>query len=87
MFDIVVDLLRSNGGRARKGNGRSFRVGDPECDETTVVGIIAKKYFKKRPGESVYDPVFVISAIHEWAGIVSNERGELALTASYMSSL
>ena len=86
VFDAIVDLLIANGGRARKGNGRNYRLGHPECDESTVVGAVAI-YAGKKPGESVYDPVFVLAAVLEWAGIVSNERGELVLTQSYRSKL
>lgn len=87
VFDVIVDLLLSNNGRARKGNGRSHRLGEPECDETTVVGAIAYNYAGKQAGTSVFDPVFVLAAILEWAGIASNERGEIALSASFSSEL
>ena len=60
-------------------------MGEPECDETTVVGTITKKYAGKKNGESVFDPVFVFAAVLEWAGIAHNERGELVLTQSYRS--
>lgn len=86
VFDAIVDLLIANGGRARKGNGRNYKLGHPECDENTVVGIVAI-YAGKKLGESVYDPVFVLAAVLEWAGIASNERGELVLTQSYRSKL
>ena len=86
VFDAIVDLLIANGGRARKGNGRNYKLGHPECDENTVVGIVAI-YAGKKSGESVYDPVFVLAAVLEWAGIASNERGELVLTQSYRSKL
>ena len=86
VFDAIVDLLIANGGRARKGNGRNYKLGHPECDENTVVGAVAI-YTGKKPGESVYDPVFVLAAVLEWAGIASNERGELVLTQSYRSKL
>lgn len=87
VFDVIVDLLVSQGGRARKGNGRK-RLGEPECDETTVVGAIGYRYFpKKKYGDSVPDPVFVLAAVLEWAGIANNERGELVLTASYRDIL
>ncbi|MBQ3134262.1 MAG: DUF2089 family protein [Oscillospiraceae bacterium] len=85
VFDTVVELLLSNGGRARKGNGRNYKLGEPECDETTVVGYIGKHYFKKSYGDSVFDPVFVLAAVLDWAGIATNGRGELLLTASYMA--
>ena len=87
VFDVIVELLLSNGGKARKGNGRNYKMGDPECDETTVVGVVAKKYTGKRNGESVFDPVFVLAAVLEWAGIVHNERGQLVLTQSYKEML
>lgn len=86
IFDVIVDLLLANGGRARKGNGRNCKLGQPNCDETTVVGAVAiSRGF--RPGESVFDPVFVLAAVLEWAGIAHNERGELVLTQSYRNML
>ena len=80
-------MLLANNGRARKGNGRSYKLGEPECDETTVVGYIAKYYAKKEYGESVFDPVFVLAAVLDWADIADNERGEIVLTASYKAKL
>ena len=87
VFDTIVDVLLANGGSARKGNGRNYKFGHPECDENTVVGAIAKNYMGKNPGDSVYDPVFVLAAVLEWAGIATNERGQLVLTQSYKSLL
>ncbi len=86
VFDAIVQLLLSCNGRARKGNGRNYKLGHPQCDGTTVVGTVAK-YCGKRNGESVFDPVFVFAAILDWAGIAHNHRGELVLTASYRSML
>ena len=83
VFDIIVDLLISQGGRAKKGNGRNHRLGESECDETTVVGAIGYQYAHVESGKSVYDPVFVLAAVLEWADIASNERGELVLTTHY----
>lgn len=79
VFDVIVDLLRANNGKARKGNGRFYKLGEPECDETTVVGAIAYFYFGKKKGDSVLDPVFVLAAVLEWAGIAYNERGWIVL--------
>ncbi len=86
VFDVIVDLLLKHGGHARKGNGRNYRLGDPNCDETTVVGAVAI-YSGRKVGESVFDPVFVMAAILEWAGIVENGRGELILTKAYRGKL
>ena len=83
VFDVIVDLLISQGGRAKKGNGRKHRLGEPECDETTVVGAIGYQYAHTESGKSVYDPVFVLASVLEWANIASNERGELVLTTAY----
>lgn len=86
IFDVIVDLLVSQGGRARKGNGRNYKLGESNCDNTTVVGAVAlaRGY---TVGNSVFDPVFVFAAILEWAGIAHNERGELVLTQQYRSLL
>ena len=87
VFDVITALLMNSGGRARKGNGRNYRLGDPECDETTVVGAIGYHYFGKKTGDSLFDPVFVLAAVMEWAGIAYNGRGELNLTASFRSRI
>ena len=63
------------------------KLDEQECDETTVVGYIAKHYFKKEPGDSVYDPVFVLASVLDWADIAYNKRGEIILTSSYKSML
>ena len=76
----------SQGGRAKKGNGR-HKLGDPDCNETTVVGFIGYNYFHYETGKSVPDPVFMLAAVLEWAGIASNERGELVLTTNYQEKL
>lgn len=86
VFDVIVDLLVSQGGRARKGNGRNYKLGENNCDKTTVVGAVAL-YRGYTIGNSVFDPVFVFAAILEWAGIAHNERGELVLTCQYRSLL
>lgn len=86
LFDVIVDLLVSQNGHARKGNGRNYKFGEPECDETTVVGAIAKAWGKTN-GESVHDPVFVLAAILDWADIARNTNGELVLTAAYRRKL
>ena len=52
------------------------------CEENTVVGTIAL-HRGRTIGESVFDPVFVIAAILEWAGIAKNGRGELILTEEH----
>ena len=82
VFDVIVSLLFRNGGKARKGNGRNYRFGYGDCTEDTIVGCIAKDKGIAE-GAYAYDPVFVLSAILDWAGIAHNKRGYLELTAEY----
>ncbi len=82
VFDAIVELLEKQGGRARKGSGRNHKLGEPGCEETTVVGTIAVHRGMKA-GQSVYDPVFVMAAVLEWAGIAQNGRGELILNSAH----
>ena len=81
VFDVITDMLHKQGGKARKGNGRNkgVRLGEKNCDDKTVVGIIAKNYAGKKDGESVFDPVFVLVSVLEWAGIAVNKRGYIEL--------
>ena len=83
VFDVIVDLLRRQGGRAKKGNGRNYKLGEYGCEDITVVGAIAKNYSGKKDGQSVFDPVFVLVAVLEWADIAHNYRGYIELTPSY----
>ena len=82
VFDVIVELLQhSPQGKARKGNahGHEDKVGHGRCTEDTVVGAIAIHYFGKKAGESCFDPVFVLAAVLEWAGIAENGRGFVQL--------
>ena len=89
VFDIIVDLLCEQGGRARKGGARNKanKVGMGNCTEDTVVGAIAVRYWGKSYGESAFDPMFMIAAVLEWASIVHNRCGYLELTAEYKALL
>jgi hypothetical protein len=79
IFDIVVDFLKRNGGRARKGTGRAS-LGSEKCGLDTVAGVILHDYFGVSIGKSGgRDPSFLVAAVLEWAGIARNERGWLIL--------
>lgn len=86
VFDVIVNLLISQGGRAKKGSGRA-RLGDPKCEETTVAGAIIKNYFHKNVGDSAFDPGFALIAIMEWAGIIKSEWGYVELTTQYKQEI
>lgn len=82
VFDVIVDLLKeSPQHRARKGNahGKEDKVGYGKCTSDTVVGAIAVHYFGKSQGESCFDPVFVLAAVMDWAGVATNMRGYIQL--------
>lgn len=86
VFDIIVDLIKSQGGRAKKGYGRR-RLGEVGCEETTIAGAIMKNYFGKCEGDSCFDPTFALIAVLEWAGIVTNGWGWVELTDQYKKQL
>jgi len=79
IFDEIVGYMQSHKGKIKKGQGRNHRFGEPECDENTVVGIIAIHNQHPKIGDSVLDPQFAFSAILAWADIVYNKFGYLEL--------
>ena len=81
VFDVIQELLIQKGGRAVKGAGRGKenKVGYGKCGLDTVVGYIAHKYSEVQLGGSAYDPVFVLSAILDWANIARNCRGYIEM--------
>lgn len=80
IFDIVVDFLKTQPNcKARKGGCRNSKVGEDKCTDDTVIYAIATKYYGKCDGESSYDPLFVIAAMLEWAGIAKNGHGFIRL--------
>ena len=78
-------LARMAAGRERV-NGRNHKLGESGCEENTVVGTVAL-HWGRRAGDSIFDPVFVLAAVLEWAGIAENGRSELILTAEYKARL
>lgn len=81
IFDIVVDFLKTQPNcKARKGGCRNSKVGEDKCSSDTVMYAIATKYYGKNDGDSSYDPLFVIAAILEWAGIAKNGHGFIQLS-------
>ncbi len=87
VFDLIVDLMLSQDGKARKGLGRNARLGEKDCEITTIVGAIGKHYSGKNEGEYVFDPVFFLAAVLEWAGIAHNRRGFLELTEAFKAKI
>ncbi len=87
VFDAIVECIKAQpNATARKGDGRGAKYGDENCNDTTIVGSIAK-YMNKKTGDSVDDPVSVLSAILAWAEIVENKKGYLELTEDYKTKI
>lgn len=85
-FDVIVDHLKASPGyRAPKGTARNKadKVGYGKCVEGTVIYNFATKYAGKAMGASTFDPIFVLAAVLEWAGIIHNGRGFLELNTAY----
>ena len=84
LFDILEDYMKKHGGKIEKGNAHNYKFGHPKCNEHTAVGIIAIEMQKPKIGDSVLDPIFILSAIMDWADIAHNERGYLKLKKLYL---
>ena len=80
-FDGIVDFIRQNGGRVEKGGCRNSKVGQGNCTKGTLCYYVATECYGKCDGESSFDPIFIIAAILENAGICENERGYIQLSA------
>jgi hypothetical protein len=76
MFDILEsESYRFPNRIMPKGNARNFKLGDFNCDMDTAIGILGYKYYNKNDGESLFEPMHVIAAVLDWAGVAKNERG------------
>lgn len=83
-FDGIVDYIKQNGGTVKKGGCRNNKVGYGNCCEDTLCYYVASKCYGKKIGESSFDPIFVICAILDDAGICNNEYGYIQLNAETM---
>ena len=83
VFDYITDLLDKNNGKAFKGNGRNYKLGQAGCELDTVVGYLGFAYDGHKIGDSVFDPVFALCAIMDWAGIIKNCRGYIEYTPKF----
>jgi hypothetical protein len=76
MFDILEDeSFRFPKKSIPKGNARNYKLGQEKCDIHTAAGILGYKYYNKEDGDSIYDPMHIVSAILDWADVAKNVRG------------
>lgn len=76
MFDILEnESFRFPNRAIPKGNARMYKLGEEKCNMDTAIGILGYKYYNKIDGESIYEPMHVIAAVLEWAGLAKNNRG------------
>lgn len=84
IFDVMVDVMLENGGKAKKGNAHK-RLGDKGCEEDTIAGALLKNYYGLKPGGSGLDPSSFLIPVLEWAGIAKSEWGYVQLTSEFLS--
>lgn len=82
VFASAIALLETSGGRARKGNAMSARLGDPDLAMDSVEGRIATDVYGQQVGASVFRRITPVSRLLEWAGICKSEKGYLYLADS-----
>ena len=84
VFDAAVEVVRKNGGRAKKGNAQSgAKLGSEKLSLDSVEGYVAHKVHGVKEGDSAFGPAFVICAILDWAGVCHNTRGYLTINPSF----
>lgn len=76
MFDILEkESYRFHNRSIPKGNARNYKLGEEKCDMNTAIGILGYKYYKKKDGDSIFEPMHVIAAVLDWADVAKNNRG------------
>lgn len=78
-FQEAVCLLIRGGGRARRGDAMSSRLGDPDLSLDSIEGHVAHVVYGKQVGETVFRRITPIACILVWAGICKPEPHELVL--------
>lgn len=80
-FDKIVKYIVDNGGRVKKGGSRNknAKVGYENCAYGTLAYYVATECYGKEVGASSFDPIFMVAAILDNAGICKNERGYISI--------
>lgn len=80
-FDKIVKYIVDNGGRVKKGGSRNknAKVGCENCAYGTLAYYVATECYGKKEGDSSFDPIFMVAAILDNAGICKNERGYISI--------
>lgn len=80
-FDKIVKYIVDNGGRVKKGGSRNknAKVGCENCAYGTLAYYVATECYSKKEGDSSFDPIFMVAAILDNAGICKNERGYISI--------
>lgn len=80
-FDKIVKYIVDNGGRVKKGGSRNknAKVGCENCAYGTLAYYVSTECYGKKEGDSSFDPIFMVAAILDNAGICKNERGYISI--------
>lgn len=79
IFTEAVNCIKENGGKVKKGNTTSSRLGDPNLGLDTLEGHIASKVYGCEIGDPVLKRVVPVASILAWAEICENTRGQIGL--------
>lgn len=80
VFTEAVSLLKSNGGRAKRGDAMNSRLGDKDLPLNSVEGHITKSVYGYEEGDWVFRRITPIACILIWAKICDHKPGELLIS-------
>ncbi|WP_409294062.1 hypothetical protein V1498_12545 [Peribacillus sp. SCS-26] len=83
-FELAVELLKTKGGKAIKGDAMYGKLGDSKLPIDSVEGYIAYKLYNKKLGDSVFRRITPVAAMLIWAGICENEGNRLVLKENFL---
>lgn len=84
VFVETVNLIKTKGGRAYKGNAMQHKLGSNGLPLDSVEGYIAYEVYGKKLNQSVFRRITPISGILVWSNICTNEPNELVLNPEFI---
>lgn len=84
VFIAAVGAVVAGGGKVKKGNARSGKLGSKMLPMDSLEGHVAIKMYGCKPGESAPGAGYVIAAVLDWAGICINTRGYLKINPWFL---
>ena len=79
VFQETARILNKNGGRAKRGDAMSCKLGEPGLPFNSIEGHIASVVYGKKLGDIVFRRITPIACILIWAGVCKAAPGEIIL--------